>query len=1124
MKKSLLIKFVVMILVVAGTFSSAMAQVTTTNMTGTVKDTKAPLPGASIKAVHTPTGTSYGVTSNADGRFTLSNLRVGGPYKVVVTYVGFEPQTFDNIFVKLGEPYVLNTTLSDNSSTLAEVNIVSSNPNSVLNSNRSGTTTTVTRQQIQNLPSISRSVNDITRLTPQSNGNSIGGGNYRQSNFTVDGSNFNNQFGIGGNVPAGGAPISLDALEQISVNVTPYDVRQSGFTGGSINAVTRSGTNDFSATAFYVMRNQDHQGTKIGDYTISNVQPYAQKQYGVSLGGPIIKDKLFFFVNAEFNKEVTPGQNRTAATPANPFGSSDNVARPTEAFMNEVSSYLKSKYNYDPGVYQGYSNKSNNDKLLARLDWNISKDHSLNLRYNQVESKSPVGVSTSRSPFAGYTFGTGRTDKNALWFSNSNYYQDANLYSFAGELNSSFGSKFSNVLRGSWTHQNDPRSTDSGIFPLVDILDGSGVPLTTFGYEPFTYGNLRDVKTYSFTDNFSMALGKHNITLGVQADFSKTQNGFQRFGTSYYTFNNWADFVNGAKPRDYAITYSLSPGFAQAYPTFKFNQYSAYLQDEFNVTDRFKVTAGVRVEKFSFPGVDEIKSNPLVTPLTFANGEKMDTGVLPGSNIIWSPRFGFNWDALGDRSLQIRGGSGIFRGVVPFVWIVSQSGDSGMLQFTQTYEGQNNTPGPFNPNPNAYLPATPPAGGTSIPNPVSAISPNFKSPRTWKSNLAVDFRLPGGVVATIEGIYAKDLNSAIARNINLQNPQALGISGYPDNRLVYPNFNTDKFVNPLINGKPVASGTLPYPGQPKGSITVDGKRVTNDAAALNSTVLDNAKGGYNWSVTAQLTKQFSNGLSAMVAYTHSDGRNFGNGAGDQLQNLWSIPQTDGNSNIPSLSYSSNLLPDRIVGSLSYRKEYMKNLATSISVFYVGSIQDRFTYAYSSDFNRDGQTNDLIYVPKDPSEITFAAKTITLSNGKSKTWTPQEQSDAFFAYVGQDDYLKSRQGQYSERNGGKMPWLHRFDVKLVQEVFRNVAGKKNSFQFTADFMNFGNLLNKKWGTMKRVNTPGILQPANAATMGGTTKPTFRLADFDDELVKKSFSDNQTFLSTYYMQFGVRYNFN
>lgn len=1104
MKKSLLIKFVVMILAFAGTFSAAVAQVTTTNMTGTVKDSKGPLPGASVKAVHTPTGTSYGVTSNADGRFTLSNLRVGGPYKVVLSFVGYEPQTFDNVFVKLGEPYVLNATLSDNSATLAEVNIVSSNPNSILNSNRSGATTTVTRQQIQNLPSISRSVNDITRLTPQSNGTSIGGGNYRQSNFTVDGSNFNNQFGIGANVPAGGAPISLDALEQISVNVTPYDVRQSGFTGGSVNAVTRSGTNDFFATAFYTMRNQDHQGTKVDDYRITGLQPFAQKQYGASVGGPIIKDKLFFFVNAEFNKEVSPGQNRVAATAANPFESSDNVARPTVDFMNEVSSYLKSKYNYDPGVYQGYSNKSNNDKLLARLDWNISKSHSLNLRYNQVESKSPSSVSTSRSPFGGYAFGTGRTDKNALWFSGSNYYQDANLYSFAGELNSTFGSKFSNVLRGSWTHQNDPRTSDSDIFPFVDILDGNGVPLTTFGYEPFSYGNLRDVKNYSITDNFSMALGKHNITLGVQAEFSKTQNGFQRFGTSYYTFNNWADFVNGANPRDYAITYSLSPGFAQAYPTFKFNQYSAYLQDEFSISDRFKVTAGVRVEKFSFPGVDEIKSNPLVTPLTFANGEKMDTGVLPDSKIIWSPRFGFNWDAFGDRSLQVRGGSGIFRGTVPFVWIVSQSGDSGMLQFTQTYAGQDKTPGPFNPNPNAYLPATPPVAGTSIPNPVSAISPNFKSPKTWKSNLAFDFRLPGGLVGTLEGIYAKDLNSAIARNINLVNPSPLNATGYPDNRDVYPNSNSDKFENPLVNGKPVKNGTA-------------------GASALNATLLDNAEGGYNWSATAQLTKQFNSGFSAMIAYTRSGGRNFGNGAGDQLQNLWSIPQVVGNSNIPSLSYTSNLLPDRIVGSLSYRKEYMKNLATSISVFYVGSIQDRFTYAYSSDFNRDGQTNDLIYVPRDASEIKFVSKTITV-NGASKTFTAQEQSDAFFAYVAQDDYLKSRQGQYSERNGAKMPWLHRFDVKLVQEVFRNVGGKKNSFQFTADILNFGNLINKSWGTLKRVNTPGILQPTNTATMGGSVLPTFRLADFDGELVKSTFSDNQTTASTYYMQFGVRYNFN
>ena len=1115
MKKSLLLKIVVIVFAFVGFISAAEAQVTTSSLTGTVKDSKDVMPGASIKATHTPTGTVYGVTTNENGRYTIGNMRVGGPYTIEVTFLGYKTQKIEDVMLKLGEPFVLNITLVDNSSSLNAITVVGTGSNPILNSNKSGSSTVVNRQQIQNLPTISRSVNDITRLTPQANGTSIGGGNYRSNNFTVDGSNFNNMFGIGSNVPANGAPISIDALEQISVNVTPYDVRQSGFTGGAVNAVTRSGSNDFTATAFYSMRGQDEQGTRIGDFKISNVQRFTQKQYGLSIGGPIIKNKLFFFANAEFSKQEAPGQSRIASTPELPYGAvgGDAVARPTAAFLDEVKSYLLSKYNYDPGVYQGYSQLSNNDKLLVRLDWNISKNHRFNVRYNQVESKSPSFVSTSRSPLSSYANGVGRTDKTALWFSNSNYFQEANLYSWSAELNSSFGSKFSNVLRGSYSHQNDPRSSESAIFPLVDILDGSGVPLTTFGYEPFTYGNLRDVKNYSITDNFTMALGKHNITLGAQLEFNTTKNGFQRFGTSYYTFNSWSDFVNGAKPRDFAITYSLSPGYEQAFPTFKFNQFSAYLQDEFTVSDKLKLTFGVRAEQFNYPSVPEIKSHPLVTPLTFANGEKLNTGVLPESKIIWSPRFGFNYDVKGDRSLQLRGGSGLFRGTVPFVWVVAQSGDAGLIQFTQTYAGQANTPGPFNPDPRAYLPATPPAAGTAIPNPLSVISPNFKAPQTWKSNLAVDFRLPGGVVATVEGIYNKDINAAIARNANLVDPKPLNVAGYPDNRPFYPAANNVKFVNPLTSaGIPVANGAA------------------NGTGALNATVLDNAKGGYYWSATAQLTKQWSNGFSAMIAYTKSDGRNFGDGAGDQLINLWSIPQTSNNANIPSLSYTSNILPDRIVGSLSYRKEWLGNLATSLNVFYVGGIQDRFSYAYNVDFNRDGQTNDLIYIPKSPSEITFVSKTITIDATKTpaitKTFTPQEQSDAFFAYIDQDKYLSKHKGEYAERNGAKMPWLNRFDIKITQEVFKNIGGKKNSFQFTADILNFGNLLNKNWGTLKRINATSILQPANQGTLvtGGTVVPTFRLADFNNDLVRSTFSDNQTISSTYYMQFGVRYNFN
>lgn len=1115
MKKSLLFKFVFLVIGFVGFALASNAQVTTSSLTGTIRDSKETLPGAGIKAIHTPTGTVYtGMTTN-DGRFTINNMRIGGPYTIEVSFVGYKPQTLTDVYLKLGEPYLLNVTLNDNSTTVQTVSIVGGQANPILNSNKIGSNTVLGRAQIQSLPTISRSVNDLTRLTPQANGTSIGGGNYRSNNFSVDGANFNNQFGIGANIPANGSPISIDALDQISINVTPYDVRQTGFTGGSVNAVTRSGTNKFFGNAFYTMRGEDQQGSRAGDFKV-NLQPLDEKNYGGSFGGPIIKDKLFFFVNAEWKKTVAPGQSRVASIPGFPYSvANSSVAPATASFLDGVKSYLQSTYGYNPGIYQGYSNVSDNQKLFARLDWNISKQHRFSIRYNQVESQSPSSASTSVSgsgvvsPIGYGNSRSGSSRTAGLNFSNSNYYQAANLYSAVAELNSSFGTKVTNVLRATYSHQNDPRNSDSAPFPLVDILDGTqtsssaGNVLTTFGYEAFTYGNLRDVKSFTYSDDLTFALGKHNLTLGLQAEFSTTKNGFQRFGTGFYSFRSWDDFVNNAKPLQYSVTYPLTADGSQAFPSFKFAQYSAYIQDEFNVSNRFKLTAGLRVEQATYPDVTEIKTHPLVAAQTFNGGRKIDTGVLPDNKLTYSPRIGFNWDVNGDRSVQVRGGSGIFTGRVPFVWLVAQSGDAGLLQYLQVYSGAN-TP-LFSPNikPNLVGGGTPPAAGTSIPGTISAMSKNLKFPQTWKSSLAVDFKLPGDIVATVEGIYGKDLNVAIATNVNLVDPTALSIPGYPDTRPMFPNSTAGRQVVDINSaGQPVANAT----------------------STLNVIEMGNAKGGYNWSLTGQLTKQFRGGLNAMVAYTRTAQRNFGDGGGDQLVNLWSIPQTSGNSNIPSLSFSQNLNPDRVIASISYRKEYFQNLATSFSLFYEGSQQGRFSYTYSSDFNRDGQTNDLIYVPKDPSEITFVAIAPGTSNYRAAGYTAQEQSDIFFDYIKQDKYLNSRKGQYAERNGATSPWRNQVDFRLTQEVFKNIGNTKNSFQFTADIFNLGNLLNKNWGNMNFVNNSAILVPQNTALVNNTTKPTFKLNQAGGDILRTTFSKSQTISSTYYMQFGVRYNFN
>lgn len=1096
MKKFLLLTLVV----IAGAFG-ANAQVTTSSLTGTVRDSKETLIGATIKATHQPTGTVYGSSTGADGRFNIPNMRIGGPYLVVVSYVGYENKTFNDVALKLAEPYVLNVTMSESGRQLQEVVVTAANPYSVLNADRSGAVTSISRAQIQTLPTITRSVNDITRLTPQAGGpnGSIGGGSYRSNNFTVDGANFNNQFGIGQNIPAGGSPISLDALDQISINVTPYDVRQSGFTGASVNAVTRSGTNNFFGTAFYSFRGDNQQGDKVNGTTITK-QRYRQDQFGVSLGGPIVKNKLFFFVNLEKNDITQPGPAKIAATPATPYiAANPNVARPTADFLNGVSSYLKSTYGYDPGVYQGYSNLSNNDKFLARIDWNISEKHRFNVRYNQVESKSPRTLSSSVTN-AGYTYTNSRTSNFALHFANSNYYEDNNLYSLSAELNSSFG-KLTNSLRGSRTKQNDPRSSDSDIFPFVDILD-SGSPITSFGYEPFTYGNLRDVSNYTFNDDLTGSFGKHLMTFGLQAEFSTTKNGFQRWGTSHYTFASWADFVNKVKPTNFLITYPLTADNSQVFPSFKFAQYSAYLQDEFTVADNFKLTLGARFERAGYPDADEIRTHPLVAGLTFANGRKVDTGVLPETVITFSPRLGFNWDVMGDRSLQLRGGTGVFVGRIPNVWTVAQSGDSGLLQVSQVFNGQANVPGIFNPNINAYVPTTKPPAGTSIPSAgISDLSPDLKNPRVWKSSMAVDTKLPFGIVGSLEGIYGRDLQSAYAFNANLEAPTPLNVTGYPDNRPVFAAATTAKFINKLTSaGLPSATGTVGF----------------------NTIVMDNVKGGHYWSVTAQLNKQFSRSLGINLAYTKSDARNYGDLGGDQLLNLWSIPQTITNSNTPSLGFTSNVIPDRVIATLNFRKEYLKNLATSISLFYEGGVQGRYSYFYSSDFNRDLQVNDLIYVPKDPSEITFEAIPAGTSGYKT-AYSAQEQSDIFFAFIEQDDYLKTRKGKYAERNGATSPWRNQVDVRLSQEIFKN-AKTKNSFEFNADIFNVGNLINSSWGTIKFVNNQGILIPRNRDLMGGATRPTFRLNSNSGDIVRTTFGTAQTISSTYYAQFGFRYRFN
>lgn len=1076
------------------------AQITTSSLTGTVKDpsTKEVLVGATISAIHTPSGTKFSAVTRAGGQYTIFNMQVGGPYKIEISFVGFVTQSVDDVYLKLAETLTANADLVKTGTVLEQVVVTSQKRNAILSANRTGSVTNVGIREIQRLPSISRNINDFTRLTPQANGASVGGGNYRQNNFTIDGADFNNSFGIGTNLPANGSPISVDALEEISVNVTSFDVRQSGFIGSAINAVTRSGKNKPYISMYHYFRTEKEQGDKVDKVKIVPT-PFEYDQWGFSVGGAIVRNKLFYFVNYETENQPKLISTRVAASGSQPFGSASNIARPTETELNNISQYLKNTYQYETGPYQGYSTQIERKKMLMRIDWNINDNHRFNIRYSNVEGGEPNPPSTSRSPLSGYTFGAGRTDINALWFKNSNYFQEANFTSISAELNSKFGI-FSNTLRGTSTLQDDVRSTTSTNFPFVDILK-DGTPFTSFGYEPFSFGNLRRVKMSSLVDNISWRSGKHDWTVGAQIDLSTTKNGFQRFGASYYTFNSWDDFVNGVKPRDFALTYSLLPDFAQAYPKFEFTQKSFYVQDEISFNNRLKVTVGLRFDKPGFPtDLPEIKKHPLVASLSFANGEQLNTGILPKERTLVSPRIGFNWDLYGDRSLQIRGGTGIFTGKIPFVWIVSQVGDAGMLQVTQTYVGQANTPGPFNPNIGAYRPASVPAAGTVIPSTITIIDPDFKMPQTMKTSLAIDTRLPWDMTFSLEGIYNKDINTAVFRNPNLVNPAPLSVPGYVDNRMIYPIAITQRFINPL---------------------TTAGLASPAGTQAFNTIVLDNGDKGMYASLSAKVDKQFSNGIFASFAYIKSFANNLFDGSGDQPLSAFQSTATVNGSNFPVLGYAGFVVPDRLIGTFSYKKEYFKHMATTVSLLYTGSIDGRFSYTYSGDFNRDGTNFDLIYIPKNPSEITFVSNTIGTT-----TYSAQQQSDMFFAYIDQDKYLRKHKGQYAERNGAQVPWRNQFDIKILQDVFTNIGKHRNTIQVSLDIMNFGNWLNAKWGIQKSINAASILVPTNITSLvpGGTVAPTYRLATFGTAPVTTTFRDNLSIYSTYYMQFGIRYILN
>jgi len=639
----------------------AVGQVTTSGMNGRVTNTnKESLPGATVVAIHQPSGTQYGTITNAEGSFNLPGMRTGGPYVVEVSYVGYSKETYSDITLFLGQTFVLNAILKEGSVELGEVMVVGKRA-SAFQADKTGASTSISNMQLNSMPTINRGIQDVTRLSPYSNGMSFAGGDGRSTNFTVDGANFNNNFGLSSNLPGGGNPISLDAIEEIQVVVAPFDIRQTNFIGGGINAITKSGTNQYRGSAYTYYKNQEMRGNKIGDIDFGTRDAESTKTYGVSLGGPIIKNKLFFFVNGEY--EINPGQVVTYRPSEDGVANTDlMLSRASISDMEAVKQHLISNYGYNPGSYTDYPADESNRKLMARIDWNINNSNKLSIRYNYTKNQAwyPTNGNSTDAGFRNNSMD--RISQYSMSFSNSIYSQDNTVNSIAFDLNSRISNKISNQFLTTYTKIKDMRGSNSDPFPFIDIMygvneDGSQIlePYISAGYELFTWNNGVNNNILNVVDNVNIYMNNHKFTIGASFEYQMANNSYMRNGTGYYRYASIDDFLNQAAPRDFAITYGYD-GEKNPAAEVAFNQVGVYAQDEWSVNPDFKLTYGIRADYLVYE--DNIISNNAISELDFG-GRNLDTGEWPTAKVQISPRVGFNWDIMGDQKMKLRGGTGL---------------------------------------------------------------------------------------------------------------------------------------------------------------------------------------------------------------------------------------------------------------------------------------------------------------------------------------------------------------------------------------------------------------------------------------------------------------------------------
>ncbi len=1052
--------------------------VTTSAMNGFVLDENgAPLPGALVRAVHVPSGTTYSALVRAGGTYAIPNMRVGGPYRVTVQLIGYQTDTKEEPMLQLGQAARLDFALKV---AAIEVRAVEATADEVFSSARTGAATYLDAREVAQLPSIKRSTRDVVRLDPRNDGNfSFGGRNWLYNNISLDGSYFNNPFGLDDPAPGGQAaaePVPYEAVEQVQVSLAPFDVREGGFTGANINTVTKSGTNDFTLSLYGFGRNESFIGNKVRGADVIANPDLGFTQSGFTLSGPLKKNKWFLFVNGELERRDDPGTNFVA----NRGGGVDfGESRASAVVLDQIRQRMISAYDYDPGDYDGFVHETNNDKLLVRLDGNLSEAHTFTFRYNMLNASRDLPP----HPFVLSFNNTGRgPNTSSLPFQNSGYRINNELHSFALELNSR-SSRLANRFFASYNRFRDFREPFSEDFPTIDIGEG-GVQFTTLGHEPFSIHNILDQDVLQFTNNLSFFRGQHVFTVGANFEYFSFFNSFNIFRHGVFflpdetgigsTFDSVQEFMQKTDPAnpnqiDFRAMIGTGPYKGE---TIDVGQLAFYAQDEFLATRNLTLTYGLRVDipmYFTDP-VDNPFSRGLTALDENRATEVVDQSHLPGATPMFSPRIGFNWDVTGDRSTQLRGGTGIFTGRVPFVWVGNVISNPG---------ANPNLWSPFNTGVDQIKTSDDAILQQSFD--LNAMVDDFKWPQVWTSNLAVDRKLPWQMSGTLEVIYGKDLNAVFMRNADL-----------------VPQTRT------LADGRPYYGGF--------------GANELNPDGAAGIYVIDNSSDGHNLSLTGQLRKNFATNAQAMVAYTFTEAKNRLKST-EIASVLWQNQPVQGDPNNPELSYSEFGHRHRVIAAATYSKQWSNALATNFGLFlevaegnrFAGAGGNRYSFIYAGDVNGDGQGgNDLIYVPRTQSEINLEAYT---SNGQ--TISAGEQWTRLNAFIEQDNYLRKHRGEISQRFGGVNPWYSNIDLRILQDFRFDALAQPQTIQLNVDILNVANLLSSKWG-VRKVADPAATSPLRLVRFDNSGEPVFNFVG-----PAETYIDDPGIYSRWQLQLGLKY---